>query len=151
VRVEILGRIGADRAGDEVALSLSRDGIGHAALLRDPAAATPIGAAAREIPLDRNDVQLGLRYLANFSSVLLLDPADASMIRGVAEGAAFVGAHLIVVGERPLDPDDEPIAGAAAGAAAPPLFIQRPKEESPEFDAVLVALLTTEEESAANG
>ena len=46
--VELAGKIGDDGAGDAVVVALGRLGIGHAALLRDPAHATPVLAAAEE-------------------------------------------------------------------------------------------------------
>lgn len=143
-RVELVGRVGADAAGDQAILSLSRDGIGHVALLRDPALVTPIGSAAHGIPVDAGDVQLGLRYLTSFTTVLLIDPLDASVVRQVTEDASFVGAHLVIVAKSPL-----PVAGSAAsavlgGGSPPPLFIPRPQVEGPEFDALLVGLAATE-------
>ncbi len=56
--VELVGSIGDDAAGDAVVVGLSRLGIGHAALLRDPAARTPLpDAPADALPrLDRADV-----------------------------------------------------------------------------------------------
>lgn len=44
--VELLGKVGDDGAGDEVVLALGSAGIGHAAMLRDPAHPTPVLAAA---------------------------------------------------------------------------------------------------------
>jgi hypothetical protein len=40
--VQLVGKIGDDGAGDAVVVSLGRLGIGHAALLRDPAHPTPV-------------------------------------------------------------------------------------------------------------
>jgi hypothetical protein len=40
--VELVGKVGDDGAGDAVVLALGRLGIGHAALLRDPARPTPV-------------------------------------------------------------------------------------------------------------
>jgi sugar/nucleoside kinase (ribokinase family) len=40
--VELVGKIGDDGAGDAAVLALGRAGVGHAALLRDPAHATPV-------------------------------------------------------------------------------------------------------------
>jgi hypothetical protein len=44
--VELVGKVGDDGAGDAVVLGLGRLGIGHAALLRDPAHPTPVIAVA---------------------------------------------------------------------------------------------------------
>jgi hypothetical protein len=43
--VELVGKVGDDGAGDAVVLALSRLGVGHAALLRDPARSTPVLSA----------------------------------------------------------------------------------------------------------
>jgi hypothetical protein len=44
--VELAGKIGSDGAGDAVVVALGRLGIGHAALLRDPARPTPLLVAS---------------------------------------------------------------------------------------------------------
>jgi hypothetical protein len=143
-RVELVGRVGADAAGDQAILSLSRDGIGHVALLRDPALVTPAGDAAQGIPVDAGDVQLGLRYLTSFTTVLLIDPLDSSVVRQVAEDASFVGAQLIIVAKSPLPADGTTASAVLGGGSPPPLFIPRPQVEGPEFDALLVGLAATE-------
>ncbi len=43
--VQLVGKIGDDGAGDAVVLALAREGIGHAAILRDPGRPTPIIAS----------------------------------------------------------------------------------------------------------
>ena len=155
-RVELIGRIGADRIGEELTLSLARDGIGHVALLRDASLATPVGAGVRGIDLDRGDAQLGLRYLTSFSAVLLIDPANTALIQGVAEDSAYGGANLVVVGDADLE--HGVVAPAASGApgtpmspreVAPPLFVARPSAESEEFDAYLAGLLVSDEGGSA--
>ena len=143
-RVELVGRVGADAAGDQAILSLSRDGIGHVALLRDPALVTPAGDAARGIPVDAGDVQLGLRYLTSFTTVLLIDPLDTSVVRQVTEDASFVGAQLIIVAKSPLPAEGSAASAELGGGSPPPLFITRPHVEGPEFDALLVGLAATE-------
>ena len=155
-RVELIGRIGADRIGEELTLSLARDGIGHVALLRDAALATPVGAAARGIELDRGDAQLGLRYLTSFSAVLLIDPANVTLVQGVTEESAYGGAHLIVVGDADLEhgvvaPAESRAPGTPSSLreVAPPLFVARPSAESPEFDAYLAGLLASDEGGSA--
>ncbi|HET7168943.1 MAG TPA: hypothetical protein VFI69_07035 [Candidatus Limnocylindrales bacterium] len=48
-RVEFIGKLGDDPAGDELLLALSRSHVGHVATLRDATHATPVlGAAASE-------------------------------------------------------------------------------------------------------
>jgi len=155
-RVEIVGKIGADRVGEELTLSLARDGIGHVALLRDAALFTPVGPTARGAALDRGDAQLGLRYLTSFTAVLLIDPESLALQRGVAEEAAYSGAHLVVVGEVDLEAEaaSHGTSGASGGLGAkrevaPPLFLARPSGERSEFDTLLAGLLAVEEGGAA--
>src|SRR4029453_11268758 len=40
--VELVGRVGEDADGEALVLALARAGVGHVALLRDPARATPV-------------------------------------------------------------------------------------------------------------
>jgi hypothetical protein len=40
--VELIAKLGDDAAGDELLFALTRAGVGHAAMLRDPARATPV-------------------------------------------------------------------------------------------------------------
>lgn len=41
-RAELVGRVGDDPAGDRLLFALSRGGVGHAAILRDPSRPTPV-------------------------------------------------------------------------------------------------------------
>jgi hypothetical protein len=56
--VEMVGRVGEDRVGDAVLIALSRAGVGHVAMLRDPARPTPVAAEGADddgeplVPLD---------------------------------------------------------------------------------------------------
>jgi hypothetical protein len=108
--VDVVGAIGDDADGDRVALGLGKAGIGHAALLRDPAASTPrFGAAAGALPrLDGQDVALGLAYLADYRVLVVAEPVEPSAVAAARDAAAFQGASLIVVvtaasGEAPAD------------------------------------------------
>lgn len=47
-QVELAGKVGGDGPGDAVVVALSRMGVGHAALLRDPARPTPLLVAGPE-------------------------------------------------------------------------------------------------------
>src|ERR1700693_747185 len=80
-RVQLVGRVGDDLDGDALLLALGRLGVGHAAVLRDPARSTPLVEAPQpegeadllEEPsaptgpgdgprLEAADVSLGLSY-----------------------------------------------------------------------------------------
>jgi hypothetical protein len=119
-QVELVGKIGNDGAGDAVVVALGRMGIGHAALLRDPARPTPVLAVdaaddaaevdadsptARLLPEDADarpaleaaDLDLALSFLPEAGVVVLADPISDSAIAAGIEGAAFAGARLIVL------------------------------------------------------
>ena len=103
---DVVGAIGDDADGDRVAVALGKGGIGHAALLRDPAAATPRLGAGGPLPrLDGQDVELGLAYLAEYRVLVVAEQLEPSAVAAARDAAAFQGASLIVV--------------AAAGGAAP--------------------------------
>ena len=116
--VEIVGRAGDDRAGDSLLIALARAGVGHAAVLRDPAVPTlivaplpepdpadlladapePAGTAIPNGPrLESADVALGLSYLTAFSVVVVTDDAPAGVLPACVDGAAFSGAQLVVI------------------------------------------------------
>lgn len=100
-RVELVGTIGDDADGDAVALALGRAGVGHAALLRDPAASTAHDGAAgptgRPPRLDAQDVDLGLRYLADYRVLVLADPLPPPAEAVALEAARYQDAAVIAV------------------------------------------------------
>jgi len=98
-RVELVGKVGDDDAGNGIAVELERAGVGHAALLRDPSSTTPVEGGGAPLSLGRADVELALRYLVDFRVVVAADrlAADASAV--VAEAAHYVGAHRIILAE----------------------------------------------------
>ena len=121
--VQLVGKTGDDPTADSVVLDLARGGVGHAALLRDPARATPIevapgddepvdieapgdgavadgDAAAAQTPgpaLESADVDLGLRYLTDFAVIVLAEPVQPETVAIVAEAARWAGARMILV------------------------------------------------------
>lgn len=123
--VQLVGKTGEDPAGDAVLLALAQGGVGHVAVLRDagvatPRAAEPIdsdcavstsdeateenapGAAASvsDMPvLDAADIDLALRYLTDFSVLVLAAPADEAIARVASAAAGWADARLIVVVE----------------------------------------------------
>ncbi len=145
--VQLVGKAGDDAEGDAMVLALAHGGVGHVALLREAGRSTPrviepIGdedaapehgagdrngaEAAAETPsawatLEAADVDLALRYLAEFAVLVLADPADPETVRVVADAAGWVGARLVVV-VRP---------GAAVPDGLPPDVIVF---EAPETD-----------------
>jgi hypothetical protein len=117
--VEIVGRVGDDRAGDSLLIALSGAGVGHAAVLRDPMLPTSIMAPSpdpdpadellADVPgsveqgvaagprLEPADVALGLSYLTAFRVLVVADDAPEDVIPACVDGAAFSGAQLVVL------------------------------------------------------
>ena len=109
-RVELVGSVGDDVAGEDVALALGVAGVGHAALLRDPAGVTPrvdadgLETGAPPARLDASDIDLGLRYVPECRVLVVADPLDEPALRVAAEAASYHGASLILLvapGESP--------------------------------------------------
>jgi hypothetical protein len=101
VAVELVGSVGDDPEGDRVVVELGRAGVGHAALLRDPATRTPpLGEAEAERPLprlDAADIELGLRYISDCRVLVLAEDLDEAARAQALEAAAYHGAAAIVV------------------------------------------------------
>jgi len=122
--VQLVGKTGDDPTADGVVLDLARGGVGHVALLRDPARATPLeapvdpdepdgpedseasGTADAAPPpapppngpsLEAADVDLGLRYLTDFTVIVLAEPALPEVVRIAAEAARWGEARLVLV------------------------------------------------------
>ncbi len=104
-RVELVGSVGDDADGEALALELGHAGIGHAALLRDPAGVTPRVAdedaeegEAGPLPrLDAADVDLGLHYLADCQVLVVAEPLEAAALAVATAAATYHDAALIVL------------------------------------------------------
>ena len=97
-RVELVGSIGDDPGGDRAVVALGQAGVGHAALLRDPAGATPSGDPGGPLPrLDAADVELGLRYLTEFRVLVIADELDDEAARAAMDAAAFHEAAVVAL------------------------------------------------------
>jgi len=118
--VQLLGRTGDDPAADGLLLGLTQGGVGHAALLRDPARPTPLekisvpddgtasiddeppapavsGDPSTRPAIEAADVDLGLRYLADFAVLVVAEPAGDDVIRVAAEASRWNAARLLLV------------------------------------------------------
>lgn len=98
-RVELVGKVGDDPEGDGLVVELEREGIGHAALQRDPATRTPRQRTPAAPGLDRADIELALRYLPEARVIVQVDRLDPSVAEVLVEAAGFAGAHLVLVEE----------------------------------------------------
>ena len=123
--VQLVGRTGDDPTADAVVLDLARGGVGHVALLRGAARATPLEARSvddDEVPdpadeaapsdapadhpfqdegpgLEGADVELGLRYLTDFAVVVMAEAVGPEVVTMVAEAARWGEARMILVVE----------------------------------------------------
>ena len=118
--VQLVGKIGDDEPGDAVVLALATAGVGHVALLRDPARRTPVvtptvssedpeseadteatvddhSDADQRPTLEAADVELGLRYLTDYRVVVVADPVSDAILGAASEAARYAGAQLVVV------------------------------------------------------
>jgi hypothetical protein len=110
--VQVVGKTGEDPEGDAVLLALARGGVGHVAMLRDAGMATPRAAepvddagessdtnqtVSANASLDAGDIELALRYLTDFSVLILAVPADPELAGVVTAAAGWGDARLILV------------------------------------------------------
>jgi len=126
-RVDLVGAVGDDSAADRVSLALGEAGIGHAALLRDPSAATPRAlATAGALPrLDGHDVELGLAYLTDYRVLVVAEPVDPSALLAARDAAAYQSAALVIV--------VAPREGAPADVPADATVLEMPAEDDGAF------------------
>jgi hypothetical protein len=128
-RVELVGSVGDDQDGDAVALALAQAGIGHAALLRDPAGATPRGVDSAVGPpprLDASDLELGLRYLNDWRALVVAEAVEPEALRVAQQAARYNSASLIVI-----LPADEAEPEGLPGEAT---VLRSPGEDGGAFD-----------------
>jgi sugar/nucleoside kinase (ribokinase family) len=117
-RVELVGSVGDDSDGEQVVLGLGQGGVGHAALLRDPAGSTPHDTAdpdtadeegeprpAAVLPrLDAADVDLGLHYLAECHVLVVAEPLEPAALEVAVAAARYHDAKLIALVEPGTQP-----------------------------------------------
>ena len=119
--VQLVGKTGDDSTADGVVLDLARGGVGHVALLRDPARATPLEAtrpdAVDEPESDddptrrprahrpRQPVRRSRRRMSSSAFdtspisrvVILAEPADPATIAVVADATRWGEARMVLV------------------------------------------------------
>ncbi len=125
--VQLVGKAGEDPVGDQTLLAVAAGGVAHVALLRDAANATPVLDAADDLddaasvaaiaaaavmdtadatppdpqpaglPVDAADVELALRYLADFRAIVVADPQPPDVLAVLGDAATWSGAELVVL------------------------------------------------------
>lgn len=126
-RVELVGAVGDDPDGERVALALGQAGVGHAALLRDPAGVTPrAGGPGGPLPrLEAADLDLGLSYLVDCRVLLVAEALPDEVMRAAIEAAEYHGAPLIAI----VEPGAAPPPNLPASATV----LTRPAEGEEAF------------------
>lgn len=127
-RVEMIGDVPADAAGDSRLAGLATAGIGHATVTRT-------GATA----IESADLELALRYLPEIRAIVLVRP-DPSLLPAAAAAATWTAAGLVIVGsegaveaepltERPDGPEAERASPRESGSGA---IVLDPPPSDPE-------------------
>ncbi len=134
--VELVGSIGDDPEGDRIVVELGRAGVGHSALLRDPASRTPLVGQPRGLRLlprlDAADVELGMRYLSACRVLVVAAELASEALVKAQEAADYHGATTVILAPAGrVEPD-------ALGSAV--TLLERPPVEDDEApDAALLA------------
>ncbi len=135
--VELVGAVGDDPEGDRIVVELGRGGVGHAALMRDPATRTPMVGQPRDVRplprLDAADVELGLRYQRECRVLVVGAELAPEALAAALEAAEFHSASVIMVASTgTVDPET---------LGADVTLLERPSIEDAESveDAVVVA------------
>ena len=137
-RVEIVGILDADGAGDRALGALRGAGVGHAAVLRSVAAG-----------LEPADVDLALRYLPDVAAIVLVKPTP-EVAASAATSAAWSGAGLIVVTEADASATEIPDTPADEAAGDRFMVLAAPgRDPDGAFAGVVAALAVRLAEGAS--
>lgn len=122
--VQIVCKVPSGADGDAVVVALGRDGIGHAAMMRDTARSSASDLSAE-------DLELALRYVTDIAVLVLADPGRPELVKVADDAAAFAGARLVIVAA-----DGDGIAGASSSSDA--TILQAPARDPDGAFAALV-------------
>ena len=148
--VQYVGRVGDDAAADAVLQDLARAGVGHVAILRDPARPTPTagsepenvsgvaGGTPTSPEVDAADIELALRYLTDFRVIVIVEPATPAVIEVVARAIDWAGARLVVANG---SASDDPNAGDLPAGAQ--VVLRANQETESAFAGRVAALAVT--------
>jgi pfkB family carbohydrate kinase len=126
-KVEVIGKLGDDPAGDAVLLALARHRVGHVAVLRDPGRRTTVAESVEDEGVDTAAASTDVGVASTPKDPPRLDAADAGLaLRYLPDIAVIVVVHL--------PPDVLGEAIAAAGWADSSLVVVLPDGEEPPVD-----------------
>lgn len=140
-RVEVVGVVPPDEAGERITLQLAQAGVGHATITRSAVAET-----------EPADLDLALRYLPDVRAVVLLRP-PARLVPTATALASWSGAALVLVDGPTVD--DATSAGPSGAEGGPPVIeLEGPSDGDPDetfagFVAALVVRLDAGDEPSA--
>lgn len=125
--VELVGKVGDDPDGDRLLLALAEAGVGHVALLRDPARRTPVVTADAPDPDDEGPTDDADPTTDNPLRPIIeppdsaawptLEPADVEL------ALRYLTDYRVIVVAEPGRPDLVEVAAAAAGYGEAALIV----------------------------
>jgi hypothetical protein len=166
-RVEVVGRVGEDPAGEALLIALSNAGVGHAAVLRDPTRPTlvlepppaaqaedddaspfadPVPAAASSTAalaswagprLEGADVDLALKYLEPSGVLVVTDDVPSDALAAAVAASGYATLRLVVL----LAPGGLAARSLPAGLPADATVLAAPDDGDDEgaFEALIGA------------
>jgi hypothetical protein len=147
--VQLVGKTGDDPTADSVVLDLARGGVGHVALLRDPARATPLEAPPADEDADAQldgdgDDEAGTPEPPAWARALGMIDGPALEAADVDLGLRYLTDFGVVVVADPVAPEIVAVVADAArwGGARMILVVaagERPPDDLPEDVVVLAA------------
>lgn len=161
-RVELVGRVGEDAAGEALLIALARAGVGHAAVLRDGARPTPLVAAIAapldddddalpfaeldprpDLPpaapagpsLDAADIDLAIKYLTPSGVMVVADGIPAEALAAAVAASGYAQMSLVVVAA----PSALAAGYVVGGLPEDATVLAAPDEDDGAFDALVGA------------
>jgi hypothetical protein len=158
--VQLVGRIGDDAAADAVLLDLAAAGVGHVAVLRDPARATPVETgfpperdAGPSGALDDSDIDVEVEVEASTSTSAQDDARPIELEAADVElGLRYLTDFAVVVLVPPTTPEViGVVTDAVRWAAATLVLVLQPGEAAPADhppDAIVIEAPETDPDGA---